>query len=179
MQIIVQPSSTPYHHHQPPYPIKSSSSSSHSSPSPPSTTTSSPQYLIDPLQTCWFLSNQEFEKLKLLEALRMKELDITIALLPKSFVESMLLPSAYNSLFRFLVKQYLIKRRALMPHALTLVGFFRKWKEDDEEEEKAKQLAGTVEVCFDKRGVNASPPMPIPPKILPPFNMYRKASYDV
>ncbi|KAL5552948.1 hypothetical protein UlMin_040349 [Ulmus minor] len=220
----------------------SSSSSSQSSPSPPSTTASSPQDLVDPLRTGKFLSNQEFENLKLLEdfsyftklesgllwvrAMRTEELDITVALLAESFAESMLLPSAYNSLLRFLVKQYLIERRALMPHALTLVGFFRKWKEDDEEEEEAEQLAGTVEVCFDKRGANSSPPTPTPPKNSPyicnmtvkdtlrrrgigwhllkaseeliskmsssrevylhcrmideaPFNMYRKAGYDV
>lgn len=97
-------------------------------------------------------------------------MDITVALLAESFAESMLLPSAYNSLLRFLVKQYLIERRAVMPHAVTLVGFFRERKENgdgDEEEGGEEKLAGTVEVCFDKIGANASPPTPTPPKNSP------------
>lgn len=96
-------------------------------------------------------------------------MDITVALLAESFAESMVLPSAYNSFLRFLVKQYLIERRAVMPHAITLVGFFRERKEEtgEEEEEEEEKLAGTVEVSFDKRGANASPPTPTPPKNSP------------
>lgn len=58
-----------------------------------------------------------------------------------------------------------------MPHAVTLVGFFRERKEngdgDEEEEGGEEKLAGTVEVCFDKIGANASPPTPTPPKNSP------------
>lgn len=96
--------------------------------------------------------------------MRAEEVDITVALLAESFAESMVLPSGYISLLKFLVKQYLIERRALMPHMATLIGFYRR---KDGEEEEVEQLAGTVEVCFDKRGANASPPTPTPPKNSP------------
>ncbi|KAJ7953666.1 Acyl-CoA N-acyltransferases (NAT) superfamily protein [Quillaja saponaria] len=92
-------------------------------------------------------------------------MDITVGLLAESFAESMLLPSGYVSVLRFLVKQYLIERRTLMPHTAMLIGFYRETKEGGDEEEE--QLAGTVEVCFDKRGANASPPTPTSPKDSP------------
>ncbi|PON31662.1 FkbH domain containing protein [Parasponia andersonii] len=182
------------------YIFKSSSSSSSSSSSPsssPSTITTAPEpeaepvpassCLVDSLRTGRFLSNEELEKLKFLEGfsysqelepgflwvrvMKAEEMDVTVALLAESFSESMVLPSAYNSLLKFLVKQYLMERRALMPHAVTLVGFFRERKEEsseeDDEEEETEQLAGTVEVSFDKRGANASPPTPTPPKNSP------------
>ncbi|XP_022151238.1 uncharacterized protein LOC111019212 [Momordica charantia] len=136
--------------------------------------------LEDPLRTGRFLTNDEFEKLKLLgdfryfqelesgslsvRVMRDDELDATVGLLAESFAESMLWPSGYISLLRFLVKQYLTERRALMPHAATLIGFY---KGKDEDEQKPEQLAGTVEVFFDKRGANASPPTPTPPKNSP------------
>lgn len=98
-------------------------------------------------------------------------MDDTVALLAESFAESMVWPSGYLSLLRFLVKQYLIERRALMPHTATLIGFYREKEnerlEHEEEEEEEEELAGTVEVCFDKRGANASPPTPTPPKNSP------------
>lgn len=98
-------------------------------------------------------------------------MDNTVVLLAQSFAESMLWPSGYLSLLRFLVKQYLIERRGLMPHAATLIGFYR-GKENGvpaqaEHEDGEEQLAGTVEVCFDQRGANASPPTPTPPKNSP------------
>ncbi|EEF30986.1 N-acetyltransferase, putative [Ricinus communis] len=170
-----------------------SSFSSHSSSSSPSTTEESPtaspsstySNLEDSFKTGRFLSNEELEKLKTLEkftyfqelktgsllvrVMRPEEMDITVKLLAESFAESMLLPVGYVSLLRFLVKQYLIERRAVMPHAVTLVGFYIGKDEgnngDGEEEEE--MLAGTVEVCFDKRGANASPPTPVPPKNSP------------
>lgn len=92
-------------------------------------------------------------------------MDITVGLLAESFAESMLLPSGYVSVLKFLVKQYLIERRTLMPHMATLIGFYTETVEGGEEQEA--QLAGTVEVCFDKRGANASPPTPTPPKDSP------------
>ncbi|KAK4598206.1 hypothetical protein RGQ29_015614 [Quercus rubra] len=167
------------------YAFKSSSSSSHSTPSTTATTSSS--FLEDPFRTGRFLSNEELEKLKLLEdfryyqelesgslwirVMRAEEMDDTVALLAESFAESMVWPSGYLSLLRFLVKQYLIERRALMPHTATLIGFYREKEnerlENEEEEEEEEELAGTVEVCFDKRGANASPPTPTPPKNSP------------
>ncbi|MBA0721614.1 hypothetical protein Goshw_022111 [Gossypium schwendimanii] len=135
-------------------------------------------FLDDPYRGSRFLSNEELEKLKALESfvylqelesgslwvrvMRNEEMDLTAGLLAESFAESMLMPLGYGALLRFLVKQYLIERRAVMPHAVTLVGFYR-----DKGGEKGNELAGTVEVCFDKRGANASPPTPIPPKNSP------------
>nr|KJB61172.1 hypothetical protein B456_009G344200 [Gossypium raimondii] len=135
-------------------------------------------FLDDPFRGSRFLSNEELEKLKALESfvylqelesgslwvrvMRNEEMDLTAGLLAESFAESMLMPLGYGALLRFLVKQYLIERRAVMPHAVTLVGFYR-----DKGGEKGIDLAGTVEVCFDKRGANASPPTPIPPKNSP------------
>ncbi|XP_041011212.1 uncharacterized protein LOC121254992 [Juglans microcarpa x Juglans regia] len=159
------------------YASKSSSSSSHSTPS----TATSSSYPEDPFRTGRFLSNEELEKLKLLgdfeyyrelesgslsvRVMRAEEMDTTVALLAESFAESMLWPSGYLSLLRFLVKQYLIERRTLMPHTATLIGFYRRKENGISEQEE--QLAGTVEVCFDKRGANASPPTPTPPKNSP------------
>ena len=95
--------------------------------------------------------------------MRPDEIDITADLLAESFAKSLLLPLGYVKLLAYLVKQYLIERRALMPHTATLVGFYK--GVDGEEEEE--QLAGTVEVSFNKRGANASPPTPTPPKDSP------------
>lgn len=134
-------------------------------------------FLDDPYRGGRFLSNEEIEKLKELEcfvylkelrcgnslwvrAMRLEELDATVALLAESFAESMAMSLAYEAVLRFLVKQYLIERRALMPHAVTLVAFYR-------DSGGAEALAGTVEVCFDPRGLNASLPTPTPPKNSP------------
>lgn len=87
-------------------------------------------------------------------------MDMTVGLLSESFGESMSLPFNYLNFLAYLIKQYVIERRGLMPHTATLIGFYR---EGDEEE----QLAGTVEVSFDKKGANASPPSPAPPKNSP------------
>ncbi|KAI4328306.1 hypothetical protein L6164_020669 [Bauhinia variegata] len=155
----------------------SSSSSSHSS----SSTTTTSSNLEDPFRTGRFLSNEELEKLKFLEnfryfqelksgsmfvrVMRPEEMDITVDLLAVSFAESMQLPSGYISVLKFFVKQYLIERRTSMPHMATLIGFYRGMAEGGEEQEV--QLAGTVEVCFNKRGASASPPTPTPPKDSP------------
>ncbi|CAI0386090.1 unnamed protein product [Linum tenue] len=133
-----------------------------------------------------FLSNEELLKLQSLQDFRYRrelrtgslcirvmrpdETDVTVKLLSESFVESMMLPDWYLPLISYLVKQYLMERRAAIPHAVTLLGFV-KWKdggsggegEDDEEGE----LAGTVEICFHKRGANDSPPTPTAPKDSP------------
>ncbi|RZC61728.1 hypothetical protein C5167_023474 [Papaver somniferum] len=89
------------------------------------------------------------------------EMDITIGLLAESFAESMMLPLRYVNVLGFLIKQYMIERRGLMPNTAFLVGFYR--GKDGEEEE----LAGTVEVSFNKKGSNTNPPSPTPPKDSP------------
>ncbi|MBA0756557.1 hypothetical protein Gogos_020589 [Gossypium gossypioides] len=124
------------------------------------------------------LTNEELEKLKALESfvylqelesgslwvrvMRIEEMDMTVGLLALSFAESMFMSLQYEALLKFFVKQYLIERRASMPHAVTLVGFYR-----EEVGKRGEELAGTVEVCFDKRGANASPPTPTPPRNSP------------
>lgn len=156
--------------------IPQSNSESSSSSSYPSASLSS-STLRNSLQTGRFLTNDELEKLQFLEDYRyfqelksgflyirlmqQVEMDMAVGLLAESFAESMSLPSGYVRLLEFLVKQYLIERRGLMPHSATLLGFY---KEDEEED---LQLAGTVEVSFNKRGANASPPSPAPPKNSP------------
>ncbi|TXG56578.1 hypothetical protein EZV62_017891 [Acer yangbiense] len=55
-----------------------------------------------------------------------EEMDATVNLL----AESMLLPVGYDQLLGFPVKQYLLERRAVMPHAVTLVGFYREKEEE-------------------------------------------------
>ncbi|GAA0164243.1 acyltransferase [Lithospermum erythrorhizon] len=142
----------------------------------------------DPFQIGRFLTNQEHKNVVFLQnygynqelesgslfirVMRFDELDETVSLLSESFAESMLLPKAYVKFLGFLVKQYLIERRVVMPHAATLLGFF---KESGEEELK---LCGTVEVCFNQRGANASPPTPTVPKNQPYIsNMTVKKSF--
>lgn len=89
-----------------------------------------------------------------------EETDAVVALLAESFGESILMPNTYAALLGFLVKQYLVERRALLPHAATLVGLYKK---GDGESEELVELAGTLEVCFDKRGASDSVPSPTPP----------------
>lgn len=91
-------------------------------------------------------------------------MDMTVALLAESFAESMMISLGYLKLLEFFVKQYLIERRSLMPHTATLLGFYR---EDGDGEEGELRLAGTVEVCFDRRGANDSPHTPTAPKNSP------------
>ncbi|XWS68961.1 hypothetical protein CRYUN_Cryun04dG0138500 [Craigia yunnanensis] len=139
--------------------------------------------LDDPFRGSRFLTNVELEKLKALESfvylqelesgslwirvMRTEEMDLTVGLLALSFAESIFMSLGYEALLRFFVKQYLIERRAVMPHAVTLVGFYR-----EKGGQRGEELAGTVEVCFDKRGAHASPPTPTPPKNSPYiFNM--------
>ena len=89
-------------------------------------------------------------------------MDLTVGLLALSFVESMFMSLGYEALLRFLVKHYLIERRAVMPHPVTLVGFYR-----EKGGQRGEELGRTVEVCFDKRGANASPPTPTTAKNFP------------
>ena len=53
-----------------------------------------------------------------------------------------------------------------MLHMATLVGFYIGMA-DGEDGGGELKLAGTVEVCFDRRGANASVPSPAPPKDSP------------
>lgn len=156
------------------YTFKSFFSHSHSSSSPSPAVPNS--YLEGPFRKGRFLSNQELEKLQFLEnfsyfqelttgsmcvRVMMPELmDDTAGLLAESFAESMLIPAGYVYILKFLVKQYLMERRSVIPHAVTLIGFYREGEEEEE-------LAGTVEVCFNKMGANTSPPTPTPPKNSP------------
>ncbi|KAB2624678.1 hypothetical protein D8674_016338 [Pyrus ussuriensis x Pyrus communis] len=158
------------------------------------TTSTTSSFLEYPLRTGKFLSSEELEQLKRLEdfryyqelesgsmwvrVMRPEELDITVGLLAESFAESMLLPSGYVSVLGYLVKQYLFERMELLPNTATLIAFYRRRKEEGkeeeeeqleevEEEDEVELLAGTVEVCFNKKGAVASPPTPTPPKNSP------------
>ncbi|XP_043704503.1 uncharacterized protein LOC122654469 [Telopea speciosissima] len=137
---------------------------------------SSEPYLNDPQRTGGFLCSEESKKLQILQNFRYshevvsgslfvrvmeaEEINATVGLLSESFAESMFVPFGYVRFLAFLVNQYLIERRDLIPHMATLIGFYR--GEDGEEE-----LAGTVEVSFNNQGANASPPTPTPPKDSP------------
>ncbi|XP_024989878.1 uncharacterized protein LOC112524329 [Cynara cardunculus var. scolymus] len=136
----------------------------------------------NPIPTGKFVSDSDHQNLQFLDSFKVfhklpsgsmllirvmqeQEMDMTVDLLAESFAESMMLPKAYTKLLGFLVKQYLIERRALMPHTATLIAFHRRNTDDEEEEDI--QLAGTVEVNFDQFGANVSPPTPTPPKNAP------------
>lgn len=89
------------------------------------------------------------------------QIDPTVWLLADSFAESMLVPKRYVGFLAFLVRQYVLEKQALLPFAATLVGVYRG------EEEEEEELAGTVEISFDGRGANVSPPTPVPPRDSP------------
>ncbi|KAL4574117.1 hypothetical protein LXL04_020941 [Taraxacum kok-saghyz] len=145
---------------------------------------SSPTLQENPLPTGKFLSNPDLQKLKFLENFKIfhklpsgsmllirvmqeQEMDMTVDLLAESFAESMMLPKTYVKLLGFLVKQYLVERRTSMPHAATLIAFHRRDTDEEGGEMEDIQLAGTVEVSFNKLGANVSPPSPTPPKDAP------------
>ncbi|KAL0919822.1 hypothetical protein M5K25_011943 [Dendrobium thyrsiflorum] len=88
------------------------------------------------------------------------EIDPIIQLLSESFIESMGLPPRYVPLLTFIVRQYVMGRRLLLPHAVMLVGFYR-------EDGKEPELVCTAEISFDTFGANAAPPTPVPPKGFP------------
>lgn len=96
-----------------------------------------------------------------------QELDMIVGLLAESFAESTLMPKSYLTLLGFLVKKYLVERRNLMPHTATLIGYFTDDSVVEDGQELDVQLAGTVEVNFDKRGANTSPHTPTPPRDCP------------
>ncbi|CAL5188933.1 unnamed protein product [Lathyrus oleraceus] len=139
------------------------------------------QTLTEPIiQTGKFLTNDELDKLQFLSSflysqqlesgtvwvrvMRDNEVDPIVCLLADSFSESMMFPKGYINVLRFLVKRYLVERRSSMPHMATLVGFYRGVVDGEDGE---MQLAGTVEISFDKNGANASIPSPTPPRDSP------------
>ncbi|KNA24462.1 hypothetical protein SOVF_015650 [Spinacia oleracea] len=174
--------SPPKKSNQSPFIRFSTSSSSPDHPSPPTPSSSIDYKTQTPQNFRRFLTNEELQeelqKLQFLEnftyfcklpsgylyirAMQDTELDMTVDLLAESFAESMLLPNMYMTVLGFLIKQYMIERRGLLPHCVTLIGSFR-----GEEGSGDEELAGTVEVSFDRRGANSSPPTPTPPKNSP------------
>lgn len=88
-------------------------------------------------------------------------MDMTTTLLSESFAESMLIPNGYAKLLEFLVKNYLIERREMMPHCATLLKIYR------ENGEEGFELARTVKLTSDKKDYNASLPTPTPSKNSP------------
>ncbi|XAR48046.1 Peptide alpha-N-acetyltransferase [Bertholletia excelsa] len=143
--------------------------------SPSSSSSSTPSFTLeDPSLTGPILSDKELQRRQLLEnfnyfqelksglmwvqVMKAEEMDTVVELLARSFVESMNLPISF---LRFMVKQYMIERRSLLPHAATLVAFYR------ENVDEELQPVGTVEVSFDNRGANPNPPTPTPPQDSP------------
>ncbi|XP_020083568.1 uncharacterized protein LOC109706952 [Ananas comosus] len=110
-----------------------------------------------------FRYEHEFEHGSLLiRAMNESELDAAVELLAESFSESMWAPPRYTQLLAFLVKQYVVERRRLVPHAVVLVGLYTSKKGAEEAE-----LACTAEVSFDAVGAIAAPPTPPPPPDCP------------
>ncbi|QCD90598.1 Acyl-CoA N-acyltransferase [Vigna unguiculata] len=154
-------------------------SSSHSSSSPLTTTflTDDDLRRLSSLES--FLYRRELPSGSLsVRLMRPHETRSTVLLLAHSFAESLLIPAAYVNLLAFLINQYLLQRLTLLPNTATLVAFYTQTpspptadsKEDEEEplqEDEGAPLAGTVEICFNKRGANASVPTPTPPRDSP------------
>ncbi|KAF5449845.1 hypothetical protein F2P56_030248 [Juglans regia] len=128
------------------YASKSSSSSSHSTPS----TATSSSYPEDPFRTGRFLSNEELEKLKLLG----------------DFEYYRELESGSLSV-RVMRAEEMDTTVALLAESFADSMLWPSGRKENGISEQEEQLAGTVEVCFDKRGANASPPTPTPPKNSP------------
>ncbi|KAL6567795.1 hypothetical protein OROGR_001463 [Orobanche gracilis] len=131
----------------------------------------------NPFPTGRFLTNDELENLEFLSkfsyhqelesgllwvrVMREDEMEVTATLLSESFAESMMITADYLQLLEFYVKNHLIERREKMPHNATLLGIYREIGDDDFE------LAGTVDLTFDRNGINRNPPTPTPPKNSP------------
>ncbi|KAF3792065.1 hypothetical protein EJ110_NYTH12449 [Nymphaea thermarum] len=120
-----------------------------------------------------FLDEEDLRKLRILEnflyvkelghgllqirLMAAEEIDKTVELLADSFAELSWAQFTYYPLLKVVVSQHVMERRAVIPHAATLVGFYGTGNGEME-------LAGTVEISFDRRGANANPPTPTPPK---------------
>ncbi|CAL5338359.1 unnamed protein product [Camellia sinensis] len=177
-------STTPFkpRHHNFTLSFSTSHSSSSSSSSSTSTSTATSSFTHqDPLHTTRTLTDEDLHKLQFLEnfnyhqelksgsmwvrVMKPHEIDIVVALLSESFAESIMFLAGYETLLGLLVKPYLIERRALIPHTATLIGFYRESDDDDDDDDM--QIAGTVEICFDRMGSNSYTPSPNPPKDSP------------
>ncbi|GAB4839839.1 hypothetical protein Ancab_020549 [Ancistrocladus abbreviatus] len=118
----------------------------------PSSSSSSPVFLYpqNALAPGRFLTPEELEKLQFLE----------------NFTYSCKLASGYLSV-RVMRIEEIDKTSTLLAGSfaesmLLPIGYY-----SEEEGSEEEQLAGTVEMSFDKRGANASPPTPTPPKNCP------------
>ncbi|XP_078165959.1 acyl-CoA N-acyltransferases (NAT) superfamily protein [Carex rostrata] len=89
------------------------------------------------------------------------EIDAVSHLLSESFIETLFLPPNYADLLAFLVKNYLLDRRSLLPHAALLVGIY------SNDRDGLDELACTAEISFDERGANSASPTPVPPPECP------------
>lgn len=123
------------------------------------------------------LNDEELEMLKLLENFEYKHkfdhgllvvkvmstehMGDTVELLTDSFAELMWGALTYRPLLSFTVREHMLERRAVIPHAATLVGLYTE-RESDE-----WMLGGTVELSFNSEGSAEFPPTPIPPKGAP------------
>lgn len=100
--------------------------------------------------------------------MRDTELDAVSDLLSESFIETLFFPPNYAKLLAFLVKNYLMERRVLVPHTTVLVGLYFEGRQVAEEleleQEQGAQMAGTAEISFDELGANAASPTPVPPR---------------
>ncbi|KAJ1700209.1 hypothetical protein LUZ63_008721 [Rhynchospora breviuscula] len=91
------------------------------------------------------------------------DIDAVSHLLSQSFIQTLFFPPNYANLLAFLVKNYLLGRRALLPHSTVLVGMYYSADAQDQD----PQLACTAEISFDQRGANAASPTPFPPPDCP------------
>ncbi|XP_010913529.1 GCN5-related N-acetyltransferase 5, chloroplastic [Elaeis guineensis] len=137
-----------------------------------------PSIEVPPIRGGPFLDPGSFSKLRTLKEFRYvhqfdhgrleirsmeaEEVDPASLLLAKSFAESMWWAGGYVPFLAFLVRQYVIERRARIPHTTILLGFY---KERDGEEEA--RLACIAEISFDALGANAAVPTPVPPQEYP------------
>ncbi|KAL9251205.1 GCN5-related N-acetyltransferase 5, chloroplastic-like protein [Drosera capensis] len=135
---------------------------------PPSLPSSEPSPTPTPLHSGRFMTPAELQQLQLLEnytysvelpsgsltirPMRDEEIDTAADLLAGSFAESMKAIVGYRKLLGYVVREYLIERRGLLPHAVTLLGVWR------------EEVAGIVEMSFDARGANTRPHSPAPPE---------------
>lgn len=127
------------------------------------------------------LDDQELEKLESLEkfvyehrfdhgclvikAMDSEHMEDTIELLTESFAELMWGPLTYKPLLKFTIRDHMMERRALVPHAITLVGLYA-------EREGEWTFCGTVEISLNSKGASKFHTTPVPPKSSPYlFNM--------
>ncbi|KAH9304256.1 hypothetical protein KI387_008660, partial [Taxus chinensis] len=84
----------------------------------------------------------------------------TLEILTDSFEELMWGPMTYKPLLSFTIKQHMLERMTLLPHAATLVGLYA-------EREGEWTFGGTVEVSLNSKGAAEFPPTPVAPKNSP------------